>query len=141
MCHLPKNDGTQIGKKKHRVVDVFLLKNRSVVPLLQDSTNEKKNDILGKNKQRKEIDKMLNKGSKRQHKMLSIHSKVNAFAIKFYDEQLPYGWQMTSDAIKSLSKEEVIVMAIRHDRDEQADGIWAVALEKPHYHVIVQTKR
>ena len=137
---MAKIDGTQIGKKKHRVVDVFLLKNRSVVPLLQDSTNEKNSDILGKNKQRKEIDKMLNKGSKRQHKMLSIHSKVNAFAIKFYDEQLPYGWQITSDAIKSFDKEKVIVMAIRHDRDEQADGIWAVALEKPHYHVIFKLR-
>ena len=79
------------------------------------------------------------KGSKRPHKSLGIWSKVNAVAFKCYDEQLYYGWDATINAIRSsCNKEEMYVMAIRHDRDEVTDGIWALAQEKPHYHIIVK---
>lgn len=81
---------------------------------------------------------MGQKGSKKEHKILSILSKVNSFAVKCYDEQLPYGWEVTKQAIRALNKTEMYALAIRHDRDEQADGIWKIALEKPHYHIIVK---
>lgn len=81
---------------------------------------------------------MSKKGSKREHKMLSIMSKVNAAAIKIYDEQLVDGVDAMIDAIEKCDKEDIYVLAIRHDRDEQTDGIWAVSIEKPHYHIIVK---
>lgn len=42
------------------------------------------------------------------------------------------------DAIKATNPKDFQVLAIRHDRDEMTDGIWAVANVKPHWHVIVQ---
>lgn len=71
-----------------------------------------------------------------EHKILSIKEKVYSFALKFYDEQLPYGLQATIDAIRQTKKEDFQVLFICHDRDEVADGIWEVAKEKQHYHMI-----
>lgn len=42
------------------------------------------------------------------------------------------------DAIKTTNPKDFQVLAIRHDRDEVTDGIWAVAKVKPHWHVIVR---
>lgn len=80
----------------------------------------------------------MEKGSKRQHKPLSISSKVNAFAIKCYDEQLPYGIEASIQAIKSINKEDLHILGICHYRDEVSDGVWQVALEKRHYHILVR---
>ena len=41
---------------------------------------------------------------KKVHKLLSISSKVYSFALKFYDEQLPFGIQETINVnVKSLA--------------------------------------
>ena len=78
------------------------------------------------------------KGSKREHKILSIMSKVNAVAIKCYDEQLVDGVDALIKAIESCDKEIMFVLAICHDRDEQTDGVWKVSKEKRHYHILVK---
>lgn len=80
----------------------------------------------------------MNKGSKREHKALSIAAKVNSFAIKCYDEQLVFGLEATIQAIEQIDKNEYQVIGICHSRDEVSDGVWQVALEKRHYHIIVR---
>lgn len=75
-------------------------------------------------------------GGKRQPKVLGNEAKVPNVALKFYDEQLPYGWQYTIDQILSLDSSKYQVIAICHDKDEVTDGIWDIALDKKHYHVI-----
>ena len=73
--------------------------------------------------------------------MLHIDSKVNACAIKCYDEQLPYGWDYVQNQIKNYDK-ECIVQAIRHYKDAYAENgsYWKTALEKPHYHILIKFK-
>ena len=73
---------------------------------------------------------------KKVHKLLSISAKVYSFALKFYDEQLPYGIEETIRAIKQTGADKFQVLLICHDRDEVSDGIWRVATEKRHYHLI-----
>lgn len=92
---------------------------------------------------------------KNETHILGIHSQVNTLALKFYDEQLPgassiynpAGFLVHHDpnatpnfiaAIKATNPKDFQVLAIRHDRDEVTDGIWAVAKVKPHWHVIVR---
>lgn len=79
---------------------------------------------------------MMTKWKKDDNRNISIHSKVYSFALKFYDEQLPWGLQETIKAIKTLDKGVYQVLLICHDRDEVADGIWRIAMEKRHYHLI-----
>lgn len=66
---------------------------------------------------------------------LHIESKVAACAIKCYDEQLEYGRDYTFDKIRNFDKKYHII-AIVHDRDEVADGIWQTSKVKPHLHII-----
>lgn len=77
-------------------------------------------------------------GKSKDDKTLSLYSKVYSVALKFYEEQLPYGEQAFIDAVRGSDKRYVQVLAIKHDRDEVSDGIWAVASVKPHWHVIVR---
>lgn len=87
--------------------------------------------------------------------ILGNESKVNTLALKFYDEQLPgansvydaKGWLVQHDStaipnfiatIKAVDPKDFQVLAIRHDRDEATDGIWAVSKVKSHWHVIVR---
>lgn len=81
---------------------------------------------------------MYQKGSKREHKILSIESKVNAVAIKCYEEQLVDGIDALIKAIRGCNKEIMFVLVICHDRDEQTDGVWKVSKEKKHYHILVK---
>lgn len=86
-----------------------------------------------------------NKGRFRKDKtkVLSAESKVNTVAFKFYDEQLlKWGEQFFIDAVRVTKPSVAQVLAIKHDRDTVADGIWQEATVKPHWHVIVRlTKR
>lgn len=66
---------------------------------------------------------------------LHAESKVSTCAIKCYDEQLPYGRDYTFDKIRNFDK-KYHIMAIVHDRDEVANGIWQTSKVKPHIHVI-----
>lgn len=92
---------------------------------------------------------------KSEKSLLGIMSQVNTLALKFYDEQLPginsaydaKGFLVQHDpnaipafinAIHATNPKDFQVLAIRHDRDEVADGIWAVSKVKPHWHVIVR---
>lgn len=71
-------------------------------------------------------------------RILPADAKVNAFAIKCYDEQMPNGWDYVKKCIIATDKKHFHVIAIRHDRDLVTDGIWATAVEKPHIHVIIR---
>lgn len=71
-------------------------------------------------------------------KVLGYHQKVYAVAFKFYDEQLPWGEQAFIDAVQNSDKRKAQVMAIKHCRDTVTDGIWALAVAKPHWHVLVR---
>lgn len=92
---------------------------------------------------------------KSEKSLLGIMSQVNTLALKFYDEQLPginsaydaKGFLVQHDpnaipafinAIRATNPKDFQVLAIRHDRDEVTDGIWAVSKVKPHWHVIVR---
>lgn len=70
--------------------------------------------------------------------VLGIDSKVNTLALKFYDEQLPWTATRLVDGIKKTPSKDFQVLAIRHDRDEVTDGIWAVSKVEHHWHVIVR---
>lgn len=77
-------------------------------------------------------------GNKRT-KMLTLDSKVRSMAIKCYDEQLPWGWQATCQAIQMIEKSKYQVQAIRHDRDiKENSDFWLPSYDKPHYHIIVR---
>lgn len=69
-------------------------------------------------------------------KLLSIEKKVCNFALKCYLEQLPLGLAYTIYAICQMDKRVYQIIGILHDLDEVSDGLWAVALEKPHFHLI-----
>lgn len=81
-------------------------------------------------------------GRKADHKkkMYTIRTNVKSLSIKCYDEQLPDGWETVKKMIKALPK-EYHVIAIRHDRDYNADDIWEPSVEKPHYHIIWRTTK
>lgn len=81
---------------------------------------------------------MVEKSSKRKRHPLGIDSKVNALAVKCYDEQFPYGVDKTMEAVKNADKSTVHILAIRHDRNIVTDGIWTNPLEKPHYHFLIR---
>ena len=84
-----------------------------------------------------------NKNSKKfggKHtKMLTLGSKVRSMAIKCYDEQLPWGWQATCQAIRMIDKSKYQVQAIMHNRDiKENSDFWIPSYDKPHYHIIVR---
>lgn len=78
---------------------------------------------------------MANRNEKR---ILSIKAKVYSFALKFYDEQLIFGIAYTANAIMKLDKSYYQALMICHNRDEVSDGVWEIATEKQHYHLILR---
>ena len=82
-------------------------------------------------------EKKEHKGSKKKRKVLPYYAKVYSFAIKCYDEQLPLGWEETCERIRAIDK-KYHILAIKHDKDLITDGIWEVATEKSHYHIIIR---
>lgn len=61
-------------------------------------------------------------------------------SLKFYEEQLPDGWENTKILIKRQNKNEIVVVAIRHYKDEveDEDSVFVTSEEKPHIHVIIK---
>ena len=78
------------------------------------------------------------KGSKRKHKVLAYAAKVYAFAIKCYAEQMPGGWEQVKRLIRQADKKRLHIIAICHYKDIVSDGIWASAIAKSHYHIIIR---
>lgn len=71
---------------------------------------------------------------------LSIESRTSTLAAKFYPEQLENGDEaLFFDRVRSLDSSLYYAMVIKHDEDEVTDGVWAVAKEKPHYHLIIKS--
>lgn len=73
---------------------------------------------------------------RKEHKCLAANAKVYSVAIKCYEEQMPHGWDAVKNAIRNVDSSKHIVIGICHDRDTISNGIWAVAAEKAHYHII-----
>lgn len=69
---------------------------------------------------------------------LNLFSSVRTLSIKCYDEQIPCGWEVVVEYIKSISSDEIQILAIRHDKDLKTDDIWKPSLEKCHYHIIIR---
>lgn len=87
-------------------------------------------------------DALINQGNpvrkRKEKRLLGLHSKVYSLAVKCYAEQLPHGEDCLINAIKGTDKKYVQILAIRHDRDIVTDGIWRVATEKPHWHIVLR---
>ena len=81
----------------------------------------------------------MGKAKQQEPKILPIHAKVYGCAIKCYVEQFPFGFESTKQAVMSVDKNEFQVLAICHNRDEVAHGIWQIALEKEHYHFLIRS--
>ena len=74
-------------------------------------------------------------------KVLSVASRSTTLAAKFYLEQLENGDETAFfNRVKSIDKNRFYVMAIKHDEDEETDGVWSVAKEKPHFHMIIKAR-
>lgn len=74
-------------------------------------------------------------------KTLSIASRGGTLAAKFYHEQLENGDEIAFfNRVKGMDKSRYYVMAIKHDEDEETDGVWDVAKEKPHFHLIIKAR-
>lgn len=74
-------------------------------------------------------------------KVLSIASRSTTLAAKFYLEQLENGDETAFfNRVKGIDKNRFYVMAIKHDEDEETDGVWSVAKEKPHFHMIIKAR-
>lgn len=99
-------------------------------------------DIVTQNTQKsKSRRKKGGRPAKGMPKVLSIASKFSTLAVKFYAEQLENGdEQLFYDRVRQIDKNRFYVMAIKHDEDEETDGVWDVAKEKPHYHLIIKSK-
>ena len=76
-----------------------------------------------------------------QPKMLSVAARSSTLAAKFYHEQLENEDEaLFFNRVRSIDKNRFYVMAIKHDEDEETDGVWLVAKEKPHFHVIIKAR-
>lgn len=69
---------------------------------------------------------------------ISPAAKVYAFAIKCYIEQMPFGLKYVTDRIKEYCKDDLQILLITHYRDLKTDGLWAVAREKFHVHILIR---
>lgn len=74
-------------------------------------------------------------------RILNLRDKINALAIKCYDEQLEHGWDYTKSMIRQYDK-KCIIEAICHDSDSYTEDncFWKSAVEKKHYHILFKCK-
>jgi len=77
-------------------------------------------------------------GGKKQPKVLGNEAKVATVAIKCYDEQLIDDWATTCERIEKVDSAEYQILGIKHDKDEVTHGVWDVAKDKTHYHIIAR---
>lgn len=76
--------------------------------------------------------------ARKTKRVVTMSSQLTYVSLKFYDEQLPDGWETTIKKIKKIPKSKWQIIAIRHDRDTLGDDFWEPSIEKPHYHVLVR---
>lgn len=53
---------------------------------------------------------------------LHMRSPARTLSLKFYDEQMPDGWDATIQNIKAIDKSKWQVIGICHDRDYGGEG-------------------
>lgn len=103
------------------------------------SSNTSENIVTQNTQKRKR--KKGGRPAKGMPKILSIASRSTTLAAKFYHEQLEDGDETAFfNRVKNIDKSRYYVMAIKHDEDEETDGVWDVAKEKPHFHLIIKAK-
>ncbi|MBR1477162.1 MAG: hypothetical protein IJ608_04265 [Lachnospiraceae bacterium] len=68
---------------------------------------------------------------------ISAHN-ARTLLVKCYEEQIPMGLQDFKTHIRKISKNEMEVIAIIHNKDEKPEGVWLSALEKPHIHIVAR---
>lgn len=92
-----------------------------------------KNDGGKRKRRKKSFDKI-------KHHPLHLLSKVHSAALKFYDEQMPYGLDYVCTQVKKADPNYVQIILIVHYRDtNQDDGhFWKIATEKRHVHIILR---
>lgn len=76
--------------------------------------------------------------ARKTKRVVTMGSQLTYVSLKFYDEQLPDGWETTIRKIKKIPKSKWQIIAIRHDKDTLGDDFWEPSIEKPHYHVLVR---
>lgn len=81
---------------------------------------------------------IANKREKKPKTKYYLTSTVRTLAIKFYDEQIPEGWEATVEKLKSIPKDKLHALGIKHYKDPTGDKFWAPSTEKQHYHIIVR---
>lgn len=64
--------------------------------------------------------------------------QVRTLSLKFYDEQMPQGWDFVKQNIRAMDKSKWQVIGICHDRDPVGDDFWEPSTDKLHYHIIVR---
>ncbi len=69
---------------------------------------------------------------------MHLDSTIKIVALKFYDEQLPHGFDGLKKSIDRLSKDDIQILVIKHDKDTYAEDFWDIAEEKHHYHLIAR---
>lgn len=107
----------------------------------KNASSNTSSDIVTQNTQKRKPRKKGGRPAKGMPKTLSIASKFSTLAVKFYAEQLENGdEQLFYDRVRQIDKNRFYVMAIKHDEDEETDGVWDVAKEKPHYHLIIKAR-
>lgn len=104
------------------------------------SSNTSEN-IITQTTQKSKGRKKGGRPAKGMPKVLSIASRSSTLAAKFYHEQLENQDEaLFFDRVRNIDKARFYVMAIKHDEDEETDGVWDVAKEKPHFHLIIKTR-
>ena len=87
------------------------------------SSNTSEN-IVTQNTQKRKSRKRGGRPAKGMPKILSIASRSTTLAAKFYLEQLENGDETAFfNRVKGIDKNRFYVMAIKHDEDEETDGV------------------
>ncbi len=89
-------------------------------------------------KNRKTVRKSIRKSNAigKNFNQCTMDTTMDTFALKFYDEQLPNGFERLKENIQKVDKRSLQVLCIKHDKDTVKESFWKVSAEKPHYHLI-----
>lgn len=107
----------------------------------ENASSNTSENIVTQNTQKRKSRRKGGRPAKGMPKTLSIASRGTTLAAKFYCEQIENGDETAFFyRVKGIDKNRFYVMAIKHDEDEETDGVWDVAKEKPHFHLIIKAR-
>ena len=134
------DDDTKKALVDGQEADTFNKDDNVIIPYTAEKSTESATEVVnskayGRVQKQKEAAKQ--KGERAlKGKVVGYKSKVRTLAIKCYQEQMTVDWTTFVQNIKAISPDDYQVIAIVHNKDEVTDGIWELATEKPHLHVI-----